>query len=81
MNTDSISSFISFFTFSLGVKAFLLTFIFFYIILSIVIMRQVQLMSRILNESNFSPFLKLVAVLHFIAAIATLFLAIILFIS
>lgn len=79
MTFEDLSVLFSFFTVSLGIKVFLLTFIFFYSILTLVVMRQTQLMSRILNEANFSPFLKLLAAAHFILALGLFVLALILF--
>ena len=48
-----------------------------YIIFAFVILRQEQLMSRVLEEA-FEPVLRLVSILHFIASIAIFLMAIIL---
>jgi hypothetical protein len=48
-----------------------------YIIFAFVILRQEQLMAEVLKEA-FEPVLRLVSVLHFIAAIAVFILAIVL---
>ena len=70
--TPDITSFIFLIVKSLVVFGFGL-----YIIFAFVILRQEQLMSRVLEEA-FEPVLRLVSVLHFIAAIAVFFLALIL---
>ncbi len=77
MNLQDLSSILSIFTVSLGANIFLLTFIFFYIILSIVILRQTQLMTKVLDEVSFSPFLNLLALFNLLAAIGVFILAII----
>lgn len=60
------------------IKIFLLTFTLLYTILALVVFRQTQLMVRILDEVNFSPLLKFIAFVHFLAAVAVFILAIIL---
>lgn len=77
MSFEALSQLFSSFSLSLGIKIFLLTFIFFYNILAVVIWRQTQLMSQILDEQNFSPFLKFLAAIHFFVALAVFILAII----
>jgi len=59
-------------------RVFLLTFTFFYCILALVTLRQTQLMARILDEVDFSPFLKILAVIHFILATGVFILALVL---
>lgn len=79
MNLDAFFNFFSLFTVSLGVKIFLLTLIFFYSVFAFITLRQTQLMSEILNLLNFSPLLKLISTIHFLAAITLFVLAGILF--
>ena len=68
--------FLSLFTLAIGVKLFLLTFTLFYAVLSVVILRQTQLMTQILNEVTFSPFLKFLALVNLLIAIGVFILAI-----
>ena len=77
MSFEDLSRFFSLFSLSLGIKIFLLTLIFFYNILALVTWRQTQLMSQILDEKNFSPFLKFLAAIHFFVALAVFVLAMI----
>lgn len=79
MKIEDIFSVFSFFSVVVGVKIFLLTFIFFYLILALVTLRQTQLMSQILNETNFSPLLKTLAVVHLATAAIIFALSLILF--
>lgn len=79
MRLEDVFSVFSLFSAVLGVKIFLLTFIFFYVILALVTLRQTQLMSQILNETKFSPFLKTSASVHLAAAVIIFVLALILF--
>lgn len=79
MSFEDLTGFFSLLTISLGIKVFLSTLIFFYVVFAFVVWRQTQLMSEILNLLNFSPFLKLVAALHFFAAVIVLILMLVLF--
>lgn len=78
MTLANLPDFSIFFSANFWVKIFLLTFIFFYCILSLVVLRQTQLMSKILDEVNFSRFLKLLAAIHFLAAVSLFISALIL---
>ena len=77
MSLNDLLGAFSLFTVSFAFNLFLLTFIFFYLIFAFITLRQTQLMSQILNLLNFSPFLKLVAAIHFLASIALFILALI----
>lgn len=78
MSPQDLANLISFLTISLGVKIFLLTFIFFYAVFALVVLRQTQLMLQILDEASFSPFLKFLAAIHFMAAVGVFLSALIL---
>ncbi|MDO8487130.1 MAG: hypothetical protein Q7S45_02480 [Candidatus Curtissbacteria bacterium] len=59
--------------FGLAVKAFGILFVFFYLIFSIIIFRQTQLMTRVLPATTISPFLKFIAILQIGVSLALLF--------
>lgn len=59
-------------------KLILLLLIFLYGIFAAVILRQVQLMNKVVTEANFSSIIFTVAFLHFILVVAVFFAAIIL---
>lgn len=63
----------------LATKLFLLVLIFLYAIFAAVVVRQVQLMNKVITEVGFSPVLFTIAVLH-LAAVVILFLFVILLI-
>lgn len=60
------------------IKTFLLIIIFLYGIFAVVVVRQVQLMNRVVTEANFSPVLMTVALIHLFAVLAVFFLTVIL---
>lgn len=60
------------------VKLFLLLFIFLYGIFAAIVMRQVQLMNRVVTEVGFSPLLFTVALVHFGAVVGLFVLALVL---
>lgn len=78
MSLNDLLNLFSLFTPLLAAKVFLLTFALFYSVFATVVLRQTQLMLRILDETSFSPFLKLLAIVHFLAAIVVFILAFIL---
>lgn len=59
------------------IKFALLTIIAMYIVFSAVIVRQDQLMSKVVDIELSSPLLKTVALIHFIASVAAFFLALV----
>ena len=59
-------------------KGSLLIFIFLYGIFAAVVVRQVQLMNKVVTEVGFSPILLTIAVLHLIAVVMLFFLGILL---
>lgn len=59
-------------------KLILLIIIFLYGIFAAVVLRQVQLMNKVVTEVGFSPVLLTIAVLHFIAVVIVFILTIIL---
>lgn len=71
MNTD-IATLIA-----IGVKALIVFGLGLYVVFSSVILRQEQLMSRVLEDA-FEPVLRLVSMVHFLASIAVFLLAIVL---
>lgn len=81
MNIDLITALFDIFNPIVGIKFFLATLIFFYLIFALVVLRQTQLMTEVLNEVQFSPFLKLLSTLHFLSAIAVFILTLILLFS
>lgn len=60
------------------IKTVLLIIIFIYGIFAVVVVRQVQLMNRVVTEANFSPVLMAVALIHLFAVLAIFFLTVIL---
>lgn len=62
----------SFLGFGFVVKAFGILFAFFYLIFSIIIFRQTQLMIRVLPATTISPFIKFIAILQIGASLALL---------
>lgn len=81
MSIDFITTLMDIFNPIVGAKIFLATLIFFYVIFALVVLRQTQLMTEVLNEVQFSPFLKLLSTLHFLSAIAVFILTLILLFS
>lgn len=59
-------------------KLFLLILIFLYGIFAAVVLRQVQLMNKVVTEVGFSPVLLTVAVLHLVAVVMLFFLVVLL---
>lgn len=66
-----LSTFVSFLP-----KFLLLLILFLYAVFAGVVLRQVQLMNRVVTEVNFSPILFYVATLHFVATVIMFFLAV-----
>lgn len=62
----------------LVIKVFLLIIIFLYGIFAAVVLRQIQLMNKIVTEVGFSTLLTSVAVLHFTAVVIVFILAMVL---
>jgi len=60
------------------VKLFVLLLIFLYGIFAAVVMRQIQIMNRVVTEVGFSPLLFTVALFHFGAVVALFILALLL---
>lgn len=60
------------------IKTVLLIIIFIYGIFAVVVVRQVQLMNRVVTEANFSPVLMTVALIHLFAVLTIFFLTVIL---
>ena len=76
MNSELVSFLISFFPWG-AVQLAILILIGMYIIFAAIIVRQEQLMSKVV-EIPFSPVLRMVALIHFIASLVVFFLALIL---
>lgn len=66
MSLDQILAITNFFQFGMLFKLFLLVVVLFYFVLTIIIYRQISLMTQIL-ESKISPLIKGIAVLQIIA--------------
>lgn len=77
MSPDQILSFFTGNFVALLTKLILLIIIFLYGIFAAVVLRQVQLMNKVVTEVGFSPVLFTVAILHFIAVVGVFVLAII----
>lgn len=63
---------------SLLIKLFILLAIFLYGIFAAVVLRQVQLMNKVVTEVSFSPVLFTIALLHFLALVVLFVLTILL---
>lgn len=78
----TVEQFLALFTSSsfvpLLVKFFLLFLIFLYAIFAGVVVRQVQLMNKIVTQYNFAPILFAIALIHFILVVALFFLGVLL---
>ncbi|GEM_PF-4600705 len=59
------------------IKTILLIIIFIYGIFAVVVVRQVQLMNKVVTEAGFSPVLMTVAIIHLFAVLGLFFLTVI----
>jgi len=78
MTLDQILSLFTGDLIPLTIKLALLLLIFLYGIFAAVILRQIQLMNKVVTEVNFSPVLVFVAVIHFVLVVGLFILTVIL---
>lgn len=74
--TDFVSAIVSFFPWGF-LKVAILVMVAMYTIFAAIIVRQEQLMARVV-ELQLSPFMRLVAITHFIASVMAFFLSLVL---
>ena len=76
MTPEAQTFFLQDFT-ALLIKGFMLVLILLYVIFSAVLLRQVQLMNKVVTLANFSPVLILITLLHLFASIGLFIFALI----
>lgn len=59
------------------IKISLLAILFLYVAFAAVIVRQIQLMNKVINQANFSSALMFISLIHFLVAVALFFLTLI----
>lgn len=77
MTPETLINIFGLFNFWGLVKLFALVLFFFYFVLSLVIVRQTDLMNQVLGEEGVSPVLRLVTLVHLVAVGFLFFLAVI----